>query len=66
MVKITYYKDSCGTYSITENADGSATLRCRNASNNNLDVNRDFQTVRGARISLSRYCDGMPQIVGQK
>ena len=59
----TVYKDGCGSYSITEHKDGTATLRCRNNANYNLDVNKKFATVRGAKAALSRYCDGMPEKV---
>jgi len=59
----TIYKDSCGSYSITEHADGSATLRCRNSANNHLDVNKKYKNIAGARRALSRYCDGMPSTV---
>lgn len=54
------YKDYCGSYSITEHRDGTATLRCRNCANHNLDVNKTYTTVDGAKRALSRYCDGMP------
>lgn len=55
------YKDCCGSYSITPHKDGTATLRCRNNANGHLDVNKDYQSVDGAKRALSRYCDGMPQ-----
>lgn len=54
------YKDFYGTYSITQRRDGTATLRCRNATNGNLDVFKKYKTVQGAKRALSRYCDGMP------
>lgn len=57
----TYYKDGCGTYSIEEHYDGTATLRCRNSSNCNLDVEKPYKSVKGARIALAKYCGGMPQ-----
>lgn len=56
----TVYKDSCGSYSITTHKDGTATLRCRNGSNYNLDVNKVYKSEQGAKRALSRYCDGMP------
>ena len=56
----TVYKDYCGSYSITEHRDGTATLRCRNSANNHLDVNKRYKTVRGAQSALGRYCGGMP------
>ena len=56
----TYYKDSCGTYSIEEHNDGTATLRCRNSSNYNLDVKKNYKSAQGAKIALARYCGGMP------
>lgn len=55
-----FYKDFYGTYSITQRRDGTATLRCRNASNCNLDVCKKYKTIQGAKRALSRYCDGMP------
>lgn len=54
------YKDYCGSYSITEHRNGTATLRCRNNANNHLDVNKVYVSVRGAKVALSRYCGGMP------
>lgn len=57
------YKDSCGSYSITEHRDGTATLRCRNSVNGYLDHKKDYKTVRGAKTALSRYCGGMPRKV---
>lgn len=54
------YKDSCGSYSITTRNDGSAILRCRNNSNNHLDVNKQYKSTVGAIRALSRYCGGMP------
>lgn len=62
----TYYKDGCGTYSIEEHRDGTATLRCRNSSNYNLDVNKIYKTVKGAKIALARYCGGMPSENGKE
>lgn len=59
----TIYKDGCGSYSITEHSDGTATLRCRNNVNNHLDVNKDYKSVRGAKTALARYCGGMPKEV---
>lgn len=59
----TIYKDGCGSYSITEHKDGTATLRCRNAANNNLDVNKKYASVRGAKSALSKYCGGLPSRV---
>ncbi len=56
----TFYKDYCGSYSITEHDDGTATLKCRNNANNNLDVNKKYKSVMCAKRALSRYCDGMP------
>ncbi len=57
------YKDYCGSYSITEHRDGTATLRCRNSVNNHLDVNKRYNSVKGAQIALSIYCGGMPDKV---
>lgn len=54
------YKDYCGSYSITEHRDGTATLKCRNNVNHHLDVNKKYNSVDGAKRALSRYCDGMP------
>lgn len=62
----TYYKDSCGTYSIDEHYDGTATLRCRNAANGHLDVNKTYKSVKGAKIALGRYCGGMPAENGRE
>lgn len=59
-----FYKDGCGTYSIEGHKDGTATLRCRNSSNYKLDVKKDYKTVQGAKIALSRYCGGMPSTQG--
>lgn len=61
----TYYKDGCGSYSITEHRDGTATLCCRNNVNYHLDHKKDYNTVRGAQIALARYCGGMPEVVKQ-
>lgn len=55
------YKDYCGSYSITEHTDGTATLKCRNNSNNNLDHNKTYKTTHGAKIALGKYCGGMPK-----
>lgn len=57
------YRDSCGSYSITAHKDGTATLRCRNSANYNLDVNKRYKSVLCAKRALSRYCDGMPELV---
>lgn len=54
------YKDFYGTYSITQRRDGTAILRCRKASNGNLNVFKKYKTVQGAKRALSMYCDGMP------
>lgn len=54
------YKDFYGTYSITQRRDGTATLRCRNATTGSLDVFKKYKTVQGAKRALSMYCDGMP------
>lgn len=59
------YKDSCGLYSITTHRDGSATLQCRNSSNGHLDWNKKYKNTDGAKRALSRYCDGMPQLLRQ-
>lgn len=56
----TYYHDNCGTYSIVEHLDGTATLRCRNKSNYKLDYKKDYKSVKGAIVALARYCGGMP------
>lgn len=61
----TIYKDYCGSYSIEVHRDGSATLRCRNNGNYNLDYNRDYKNEAGAKRALSRYCDGMPEKIQQ-
>lgn len=62
----TIYKDYCGSYSITEHQDGTATLRCRNNSNYTLDICKKYNTVRGAKQALARYCGGMPtQVKGE-
>ena len=62
----TYYKDRYGTYSIEEHYDGTATLRCRNSSNGNLDVETTYKSVKGAKIALARYCGGMPAENGKE
>ena len=54
------YKDACGSYSITTHGDGTATLRCRNSANNNLDVNKQYKNTMSAKRALSLYCGGMP------
>lgn len=54
-----YYKDYCGTYSITTHRDGTATLRCRDYYGN-LRVNKTYKNENGAKISLGKYCGGMP------
>ncbi len=61
-----YYKDSCGTYSIEEHYGGTATLRCRNNSNGNLDVEKTYNSAKGARTALARYCGGMPAENGRE
>lgn len=57
----TYYKDFCGTYSIAEHRDGTATLRCHNGGK--LQVNKTYKSIQGARIALSKWCGGMPDKV---
>lgn len=53
-----YYKDYCGTYSITLNSDGSARLRCHNGGK--LQVNKTYKSLHGAKIALGKWCGGMP------
>lgn len=62
----TIYKDPFGSYSITEHANGAATLRCRNCISNTLDYNKTYNNVRGARIALAKYCGGMPSQIDEK
>ncbi len=57
------YKDYCGTYSVTEHRDGTATLRCRNCVTHTLDFIKTYKTVKGAKIALAKYCGGMPDEV---
>lgn len=61
MLKI--YVDSCGTYSIKIHRDGTASLVCRNNSNNRIDHIKRYKNETGAKIALARYCGGMPKEV---
>lgn len=55
----TIYKDSCGSYSITVNYDGTAILKCSNVYGKRW-YNKEYKTENGAKIALSRLCGGMP------
>lgn len=56
----TCYKDFFGTYSITEHADGTATLICCDAYGN-IAKRSNHKSTKSAKQSLARYCDGMPR-----
>lgn len=59
----TYYKDFCGTYSITEHRDGTATLKCYAYpfyGGKVLGLCKTYKSEKGARIALGRYCCGLP------
>ena len=60
----TFYKDSCGTYSVETHRNGSATLRCCNPYGK-LCLRKDYRSGDSAKRALSRYCGGMPLLVGR-
>jgi len=55
----TIYKDGCGSYSITVNYNGTATLKCSNVYGKRWH-NKEYKNERGAKIALSRLCGGLP------
>lgn len=55
-----FYKDYCGCYSISEHRDGTATLLCRD-SYGRKTFQKDYKSLQGAKIGLSRFCGGMPE-----
>lgn len=62
----TYYKDCCGSYSITEHRDRTATLLCWATpfyGGKVLGLKKTYKSLQGARIALGRYCGGMPDKV---
>ena len=55
-MKKTYYRDSYGwTASLTENYDGTCTLR--NCSPYGKRRRKDYNTVRGAKVALGKLSD---------
>ena len=56
------YKDSCGTYSISEHTDGICVLKCSNAYGERW-YNKNYKTFSGAKIALAKLCGGMPKQV---
>lgn len=59
-----YYKDECGTYSITVHRDKTATVK--HSGKGKKLFNKDYLNLESAKRALSRYCGGMPSVVIQR
>ena len=64
MAKIYKYKDFCGLYNIVEHSDGKcAVYHFTNGKSYRI---KNYNSLKGARIGLARYCGGMPHRIDSR